>query len=325
MANLSTIYLGIKLKNPVIVSSSGLTNKKEKIVKLQEYGAGAVVLKSLFEEQIKYEAGSMINHSDYPEAQDYIMAYTRSNSVDQYLKLIEESKKSTDLPIIASINCTTSSEWESYSKSVEEAGADALELNVFFVPTEPKSIGEIYEKVYLDILTSIRKKVNIPVAIKLGMYFTNLPGLINKLKAFGAHGVVLFNRFYAPDIDINSMTFTSSEVFSSAADIRYALRWIGISSALVKKIDYCASTGIHSGESVIKMLLAGATSTQICSVLYKNGPKYITTILKGVEDWMDKNNFDSIEEFRGRLNYENLKDPAVFERAQFMKYFSNMQ
>ena len=324
MAKLETSYLGIDLKNPVIVSSSGLSNSVDKIIKLAENGAGAIVLKSIFEEQIRMEAGSMLKGSDYPEAQDYIMAYSKSNAIENYLKLIEDAKAAVDIPIIASINCVSSAEWISFARNMQEAGADALELNVFILPTSIHDNGKSYEELYYSILTAIKKVVTIPVSIKLGQHFSNIPAFVKNLMAYGAQGVVLFNRFYAPDINLDNLTFTTSEVFSSPADIRYSLRWVGIVSSLVEKVDICASTGIHDAQGVIKQILAGAKAVQICSVLYRKGPEFLKQIISGVNEWMDKHNFADLHELRGRMNYKSIPDPTVFERAQFMKYFSNL-
>ncbi len=325
MSKLETHYLGIKLRNPLVVSSSGLTSSVNKIEKLAEAGAGAIVLKSLFEEQIRIDAGTMINESDYPEAEDYIMTYARNNAVDEYLKLIEGAKAKVDIPIIPSINCISAKEWISFAQSMQEAGADAIELNVFVLPTNIHDTGSAYEEIYLEILDAVTHKITIPISIKLGQHFSNIPSLINKIQARGAKGVVLFNRFYAPDIDIDSLTFTSSEVFSNPADIRYPLRWVGIISSLLPTIDICASTGVHDGNGMVKQILAGARAVQVCSVLYKKGPEYIKQILSDFTAWMDKHNFEEIREFRGRMSYKNIPDPTIFERAQFMKYFSNMQ
>jgi len=325
MDKLETHYLGIKLKNPLIVSSSGLTGSVAKIEKLASAGAGAVVLKSLFEEQIRKEAGTMINNANYPEAEDYIMAYARNNAVDEYLRLIEGAKAKVDIPVIPSINCITSREWISFAENIQQAGADAIELNVFVLPTNIHDNGSAYEEIYIEILDALLDKITIPISIKLGQHFSNIPALINKLHARGAKGVVLFNRFYAPDIDINSLNFTSAEVFSSPADIRFSLRWVGIISSLVPKIDICASTGIHDADGMAKQILAGARAVQVCSVLYKKGPEFVRQILADFTSWMDKHNFENIREFRGRMSYKNIPDPSVFERAQFMKYFSSMQ
>ncbi|MBN1597764.1 MAG: dihydroorotate dehydrogenase-like protein [Bacteroidales bacterium] len=325
MASLATNYLGIDISNPLIVGSSGLTNSVAKIQKLQEYGAGAVVLKSLFEEQIRKEAGSMLKNSNYPEAEDYIMNYVRNNSVDQYYKLIESAKEAVDIPVIASINCMSSKEWINYADGIQKAGADAIELNVYILPDSVHENGVSYEQIYFDILTEVTQRVTIPVSVKLGQHFSNIPSFINKLYSRGAKGVVLFNRFYAPDINIDDLSFTSSEVFSNPSDIRYSLRWVGIVSSLVEKIDICSSTGVHDGKAVVKLLLAGARAVQVCSVLYKNGPEYLKRIIEELEEWMDKLNFENIKEFRGRMSYKNISDPTIFERSQFMRYFSNLQ
>ncbi len=322
MANLETKYMGLSLKNPMIVSSSGLTSSVNKIEKLAQAGAAAVVLKSLFEEQIRMEAGNMLKDTDYPEAVDYITQYSRNNAVDEYLKLIEEAREKVDIPVIASINCISSTEWISFAESIQQAGAHALELNVFVFPNETLESGTSYEQVYYDILNEVTRKVTIPVSIKLGQHFSNIPGLVNNLYARGAKGVVLFNRFYAPDIDLENLSFTTSEVFSTAADIRQSLRWVGIVSSLVGKIDICASTGVHDGKGAVKQILAGAKAVQVCSALYKNGPEYMRVIIDELQNWMEEHNFEDLAEFRGRMSYRNIPDPTIFERAQFMKYFS---
>ncbi|MBA7534887.1 Dihydroorotate dehydrogenase B (NAD(+)), catalytic subunit [subsurface metagenome] len=322
---LTTNYLGIELKNPLIVSSSGLTSTVPKIEKLESAGAGAVVLKSLFEEQINMDASTMLKESDYPEAEDYILNYTRNNSVDQYLELIEKAKDSVSIPIIASINCISSKEWLNFAGSIQDAGADALELNVFILPDNIHENGYIYEQLYDDILVNIKTKITIPISIKIGQHFSNIPAFVKNLKGMGAQGVVLFNRFYAPDIDVDTMTFTSSEVFSNPVDLRQSLRWVGIVSSLVKNINICASTGVHDGKALVKQLLAGATAVQVCSVLYKKGPEYLSTILSELKEWMKKHNFNTIDEFRGRMSYKSIPNPTIFERAQFMKYFSSIQ
>lgn len=323
MANLNTNYLGLTLKNPVIVSSSGLTSSVERIVSLEKMGAGAVVLKSLFEEQIQHEAGQFIDKSDYPEAFDYIRQYTKSNSLEEYLKLIENAKKSVKIPVIASINCISASEWVSFAGKIQQAGADALELNVFFVPVEKEISSEKYEELYYEIVTKVRQNVSIPVSVKIGMHFTNLVRIINNIYFRGAQGVVLFNRFYAPDIDIDKLKITSAEVFSNPSDISHSLRWVGIISDKIEKIDVAASTGVHDGKSVVRQILAGAKAVQICSVLYKKGIDYLPVIIKEIETWMDHHKYKTIGDFRGILNYRNIPDPSVYERSQFMKYFSN--
>lgn len=328
MANLETKYLGLTLKNPIIVSSSGLTNSVEKIGKLADAGAGAVVLKSLFEEQINHEINNIIYKGegfDYPEAADYVKGYTRDNSVADYLKVIKETKQKYDIPVIASINCFSSDEWVDFAQQIEAAGADALELNVFVINTDKNSDPDAYEQLYLDIVSNVSKVVGIPVSVKLGLYFSNLVRLVNRLSVSGAKGVVLFNRFYEPDIDISKLTLTSAEVLSSPADMRRTLRWVAITSGKVRNIDISASTGVHDGAAVVKQLLAGATTVQTCSAVYKHGPQVITEMLDTLNAWMDEKQYSSIEQFRGLMNYSKIDNPALYERAQFMKYFSSYE
>jgi dihydroorotate dehydrogenase (fumarate) len=323
MADLSTKFVGLKLRNPVIVSSSGLTDSLEKIRKLEEAGAGAVVLKSLFEEQILHEAGNLSAQSDYPEADDYIRHYTRTNSLDAYLDLIEGAVSATSIPVMASINCISGSEWYDFALKIEEAGAHALELNVYFLPAGRNAGSLNYEKLYLDIAEKVRSRVSIPVIMKLGQNFTNLVNLVDQLYHRGINGVVLFNRFYSPDININELKMTTSEVFSSPTDLRYSLRWVAIVSSIIEQVDIAASTGVHDGKALIKQLLAGAKAVQVCSAIYKQGPSQITAMLGELSSWMKEKNFGSIGEFRGKMNYASIPDPQVYERSQFMKYFSS--
>jgi dihydroorotate dehydrogenase (fumarate) len=325
MTNLETKYMGLKLKNPIIVASSGLTNSVEKLKELENAGAGAVVLKSIFEEQINNEVSHLINRDPqnlYPEAEDYIWNYTRNNSITRHLNLLAEAKKEIEIPVIASINCMSASEWTVFAKDFENAGADALELNLFFVPTSRLKTSEEIEQLYLRIVSEVKKQVNIPVSVKIGYYFTNLIGMADKLMGNGASALVLFNRFYEPDINVDKLELTSSEVFSSPSDIRRSLRWIGLISSQLTKVEISAATGIHDGEAVIKQLLAGAQTVQVCSSVYINGSQVIAGMLSDLNSFMKRQNFKKIEDFRGRLSYKNIPDPMMYERAQFMKYFS---
>ncbi len=322
MSKLETTYLGLKLKNPVIVGSSGLTSSVDKIKEIEKAGAGAVVLKSIFEEQIKFEAGTMANGSGSPEAWDYVNHYVKQNTLQEYLNLIKKVKEEIKIPVIASINCVSAKEWVGFAKSIEEAGADALEVNVFVFPNDRNASGDKYENIYFDLAEKLKKTVNIPFAFKLGSHFSNLVGFIQKLNV---PGVVLFNRFYAPDIDIDNFNFKAADVFSSPADIRNSLRWVGIISSKISKLDIAASTGVHDGKAVIKQLLAGASAVQVCSALYKNGIEHLEIIIKEVEEWMNKHGYNNISEFKGKMSYSKIEDPLVYERSQFMKYFSNIQ
>ena len=325
MAELSTKYAGLDLRNPVIVSSSGLTDSVEKIQKLEEAGAGAVVLKSLFEEQILHEAGMLAESSNYPEADDYLKHYTRTNSLDTYLDLIEGAVRASRIPVIASINCISDSEWFDFAMKIEEAGASAIELNVYFLPAGRDTGPVNYEKLYLDIAEKVKSRVGIPVIMKLVQNFTNLVNLIDLLYHRGIDGVVLFNRFYTPDINIKELRMTASDIFSSPTDLRYSLRWVAIVSSIVEQVDIAASTGVHDGQALIKQLLAGAKAVQVCSAVYKNGPAHITVMIDELGKWMDEKKFENLDAFRGSMNYGNIKDPEIYERSQFMKYFSSHQ
>ena len=328
MANLETNYMGLKLKNPIIVGSSGLTNSVENVIEIAKQGAGAVVLKSLFEEQINQAANHTFDRGEfsnyYPEAQDYINNYSAANDVAIYLDLIKSCKSSVNIPIIASINCVGSSEWVNFAKKIEDAGADALELNIFVLPSDPNKSSDDIEKIYFDIIEKVKSIIKIPIAVKLSYYFSGLAKTMEMLSWTGIKSLVLFNRFFSPDIDIDNFEIRSSNVFSSPSEITQSLRWIAMLSQKVK-CDIAASTGIHDGEAVIKQLLVGAKAVQIASVLYKKGFSEIPVMLKQITDWMDENSFDEIDNFRGRMSIKKSENPAAYERVQFMKYFSGIE
>lgn len=327
MANLDTFYLGLKLKNPLVAASSGITSSVEKIKKLEHAGFGAVVLKSVFEEQINNEVTSMLleehHNVGYPEAEDYIRNYIRHNTVTNHIRLIEETKKSVDIPVIASVNCISASEWTTFARDFQDAGADALELNIFYVPVDRREEPGVIDQLYHDVLQKVRSEVTIPVSVKIGLYHSNIIRVVDTLKANGARGVVMFNRFYEPDIDLDKLKLTSSEIFSTPVEMRHTLRWVGLVSSEVPDIDIAASTGIHNGKAVIKQLLAGARVAQLCSTLYINGIEVVTDMISEIKDFMRNWNFKRIEDFRGRLSYKKISDPMIYERSQFMKYFSN--
>ena len=322
MANLKTQYAGLTLQSPIIVSSSGLTMHPERNKEFEKAGAGAIVLKSLFEEQIEMQGDTMLQESGYPEAADYIRGYVKANQVENYLNLIRQTKALCTVPIIASINCYRADTWIEFAKHLEEAGADALELNVFELDTDIHSKGGEMQKLYVNILKQVKKEISIPVTVKLGKYTSNLPALVNQLHANGADGVVLFNRFYRPDIDINTLQIVSGNVFSNHGDLSDTLRWTAIVSGKLPNVSISASTGVHDWEDVIKCLLAGA-SVQMCSALYTHGAELISQILTCIDEWMHQENFNAISDFIGRLNYANIPNPTLYERSQFMKYFSN--
>lgn len=327
MADLSTSYMGLELKNPMIVGSSGLTNSIEKIKDAEENEAGAVVLKSLFEEQILYSIHEAKNESipsNYPEAADYISNYTQTQHVDRYLKLIKEAKSQTSLPVIASINCISDNEWTSFASKIQDAGADALELNVFVLPSDNKRTGADNEKIYFDIIDKILKEVSIPVAIKVSYYFSGLARFITKLSWTGVKGIVLFNRFFSPDIDIDNFRIKATNVYSTEDELPISLRWVAMLSDQIH-CDLAASTGVHDSSALIKQLLAGANAVQMSSVLYKKGFSVLPGMKKDLKEWMDKHGFKNIKDFRGKMSFKKAENPAAYERVQFMKHFSGIE
>ncbi len=323
MNRLKTTYAGLKLKNPIIVSSSGLTNTPQRILNLEKAGAGAVVLKSLFEEQINLLMNQYNEYNEYPEAFDYIRSYSESWSINEYTKLIKETKEICTIPVIASIHCFSNGGWTAYAQQIEEAGADALELNISIMNASRKPIN--IEKVHLDILKNVKSKTSIPVIVKLGSNYANLVPLVEQLIANGASAVTLFNRFYQPDINIQKQTFTAGNVFSKPEDLSNTLRWTAVISGLLPQAEISASTGVHDWEAAIKALLTGATTVQICSAIYQQGDPIIYEFITCMEEWMTQHGYHHLEDFRGKLNYQNISDPSMFERTQFMKYFSNRE
>ena len=313
MATLETTFAGLKLKNPIIISSSGLTDSAAKNQKLYEAGAGAIVLKSLFEEQIMMEADWLGDPNMYPEGSDYLVGYIREHKLGEYLNLIKETKKVCDIPVIASINCYQDADWIEFARKIEEAGADALEVNILALQTDIQYAYGSFEQRHIDILSHIRKTVNIPVIMKLGDNLTNPIALIDQLYANGAAAVVMFNRFYQPDIDIEKMAQSAGSVFSTDADLSKSLRWIGIASAAVSKLDYAASGGIHAPEGVVKAILAGASAVEICSALYQNSYAIIEEYVRFLNAWMERKGMENISQFKGMLNVSDLNGINTFE------------
>jgi dihydroorotate dehydrogenase (fumarate) len=329
MIDLSTTYMGLKLKNPIVASSSGLTNSLKDIISLEANGASAVVLKSLFEEEIIMEAEDNMNKMQssgfiYPETMEYFDFDEMEDPVANFLKLISDAKKAVKIPIIASINCVTAHKWPDFAKRIQDAGADAIELNIFALPTDFNRTSEENEKLYFDIIERVTKLVSIPVGVKIGQYNASLGSFIKRLSETPIKSIVLFNRFYSPDFDINNLDFTSTNVFSTPAELSLPLRWIGIMSGRVS-CDLAASTGVHDGKSVIKVLLAGANVAQVASALYKNGFGHIQIMLNQIQVWMEEMGYKSISDFKGKMSQSETFNPAAFERVQFMKFFREME
>lgn len=323
MANISTRFFGLDLKSPVIAGSSSMTGHAEQVVKLAEAGAGAIVLKSIFEEEIFAELQEELAlrsplNSD-PEYLDYFDYVIKEDTLRKYLHLITEVKAKTAVPIVASINCVSSSEWTLFARKIEEAGADALELNMFVTPSDVNKTSDQGESFYFETIQKVLQAVKIPVTVKISHYFSNLSGIVKKLTETGIAGVTVFNRFYSPDIDIENESVVVSDVLSSSHDYLLALKWTGILSGQVET-DLAATTGIHSAETAIKFLLSGASAVQVASVIYHEGPSAITKMNQGISAWMDKKGYKTINEFRGSLS-QAATSAQAWERTQFMKYF----
>ena len=319
-----TRFAGLNLSCPIIVGSSGLTNSVEKNKELEKAGAGAIILKSLFEEQIEMQSDSILDaNNTFPEAEEYIHHYIKSNQISEYLTLIQESKRHCRIPIIASVNCYKEDAWIDFAHQIEMAGADAIELNIFALNTERNYDRDFLEKMYIRIVKKVKETVNIPIIVKMGKYFSHIVDLVDQLNAAGAAGVVMFNRFYQPDIDINKLQIVSGQVFSSHNDMADTLRWTGIVSGKLPNVPVASSTGIHDWEDIVKCILAGASAVEICSTVYQHGSEIIAAMKRSMDEWMTGMNFHSIQEFKGKLNYAQVVDPSLYERFQFMKYFSN--
>lgn len=314
-------YLGLKLKNPIVVGSSTFTGTVDGIKRCAEAGAGAVVLKSIFEEQIladiKKEEGYTDLYMSNPDADVYMKTFLRGNEISIYEKLIREAKEAVDIPIIASINCTDKGEWISFAKEFENAGADALELNIAVSPFNREITSKDIEDEVVAIFSEVKKNVRIPVSVKLGNHFTNIGNLAFRLSMAGAAGLVLFNRYYNPTIDIETMKVVSGTALSVEEENSDTLRWIKILSSDGIPCELSASTGVHTSEDVVRQLLAGAETVQVCSTLYKNGVSYISEIIAGLEAWMKKHNFNSIDEFKGKCSAP--EDIKIFERLQYLR------
>jgi len=327
MPNLSTNYLGLELKNPIIVASSGLTDSVEKIKELEENGAAAVVLKSIFEEEIVMEMDEkMLNMTSrpyvYPETFDYMNEEPEEDIVRKYLRLIKEAKEAVSIPIIASVNCVSSQKWTYLAREIEKAGADALEINFFVLPTDMNRSVDENENIYYEVLKVVKEQVALPVSLKISSYHSNLAHMVKKLDDSGADGIVMFNRFYSPDIDIHNLTLNTGQVLSGADDFKNTLRWVGILRDRIN-CSIASTTGLHSSESIIKQILAGADAVQLASIIYKEGPGYIDILTKEIYSWMEEQGFESLKDFHGKLSQDKSNDPAAFERVQFMKHFRN--
>lgn len=321
MGDLKTTYMGLTLNNPIIVSSCSLSNSIDGVRKIASAVAGCVVLKSLFEEQMDLETrdiGQYIGHSWHTEAFDYVRNMGMQLGPNDYLKLIEDAKKAVSIPVIASLNCISPRWWSEYAKKLENAGADGLELNIAYLPVDSERDSREVENIYYQIVEKIKEVVNIPVAVKIGPYFSSLAQFAGELTRRGADGLVLFNRFYQIDVDIETITLKSGHRLSKPEEITLPLRWIALLSDRIQ-CDLAGSTGVHDGAGVVKILLAGAKAVQVCSTLYKNGLEEIGKILDYLAAWMEEHKFESIEQFRGKASKSQVEKPELWERLQYIK------
>jgi dihydroorotate dehydrogenase (fumarate) len=327
MARLDVTYMGLQLRNPLVVASSSLTGTVEKLERCEEAGAGAVVLKSLFEEQIEGEVDSLVEEGggyDHTEAADYLRRVGMHQTEAGYLDLVTQARKKLSIPVIASLNCVSAGGWTDYAARLADAGADGLELNIALLPSGFSAGAADIERAHLKVVEKVRTRTSIPLAVKLGPYFTSLPALALSLRNAGAAALVLFNRFYQFDFDIERMAPSPGYHLSTAHEIHVPLRWVAILSGEVG-CDLAASTGVHDGTGVVKQLLAGAKAVQLCSALFQKGLGRIGTMTAEVTSWMDTHGFEKIEDFRGRLSRERQADPAVYERLQYLKVYGGME
>jgi dihydroorotate dehydrogenase (fumarate) len=321
MANLSGEYMGLSLRNPIVVASCSLTGTSEGIRRCADAGAGAVVLKSLFEEQMRVETQDIEKYlwfSGHPEALDYVRNLGMELGPREYISLLKEAKSAVSIPVIASLNCVSAEWWVDYAMQIESAGADALELNISAMPSDLDRSDEEIASIYFKILEEVKKCIEIPIAVKIGPYFTSMAQMADELSERGASALVLFNRFYQFDINIEKLELAPGYRFSSPEEMNLSLRWIALLSGRVN-CDLAASTGVHNGAGVIKQLLAGASVVQVCSTLYLNGLEQIDRLLGYIEVWMKGHGFDSIDQIRGKLSQMQSDRPELYERLQYIK------
>lgn len=322
--NLTTTYLGLKLRTPLVPSASPLSEKLDNLKHMEDAGASAVVLHSLFEEQIRGDSADLerdlFRGSDsYPEALSYFPASRDfAAGPEMYLEHIVQAKKALNIPVIASLNGTTFGGWTSFSRQIERAGADALELNFYSVPTDVDRSPDDIERDLLTIAAAVKAQVRIPVAIKLSPYYTNLTHFARRLEQHGADGLVLFNRFYQPDIDLDSSEVVPQAQLSTSSALRLPLRWIGILHGRLQ-LNLAASGGVHRGADALKLLMVGADVTMLCSALMRQGIDYLRTIEREMVEWMEQHEYESVEQLKGRLSHRRGPTPAAFERAQYVR------
>jgi dihydroorotate dehydrogenase (fumarate) len=322
--DLSTTYLGLKLKNPIVASASPLSRTMDSMRRLENSGVAAIVMYSIFEEQIEHEANALEHYKTYgtesfAEALTYFPDIGDYNlGPEEYLELLAKATNKLEIPIIASLNGFTPGGWIDYAKKMEEAGADALELNVYYLSTDSNKSSLEVENRYSDVLKKVRTAVKIPVSIKLSPFFSSLPNMAQRLVNDGADGLVLFNRFYQPDIDLDALDVKPEVGLSDSYANRLPMRWIGILYGKIKA-SLAATSGIHTAEDVLKLTMVGADVSMMCSALLMFGPEYVVKVLKDMERWMFEHEYESIEQMKGSMSHKSIAEPSAYERANYMK------
>ena len=326
--NIETKFMGLNIKSPIVVGSCGLTSNIDTLKKIEQAGAGAVILKSVFEEQIlqemssNYSQSNMLEYAD--ETYDYIVAHTEKQSLAKYISLIKSAKEAVSIPIIASVNCVSASQWINLTSRIEQAGADGIELNILLLPSDVNMTTEKIEKFYETIIKDVKKNVKIPVSVKICSYFSSLARFTQKLSWMGIENLNIFNQFFKQDINIDTMTIEPANVFSSPGNLHRTIRW----TAILANVVNCSITsggGVHKPQDVIKLLLAGANTVQTVSAIYEQGTEFIEESIAFLKEWMQKNNFETLDDFRGKLAVEKNNESSAFLRVQFMKYFAGIK
>lgn len=329
MADLSTTYMGIPLKNPLIVAASSISNYVDKVKRAEEVGAGALVIRSLFEEQIQHDEMTMqdfIERAAFisPEIQSSFYPPVESGGPREHLMWVEKTRRVVQMPIFASLNAVSPGTWVEYARQLEETGVAGLEINYYVVATDPNEPGTVLEQKLFDIVASVCDAVSIPVAVKLSPYYSSIPYIVKQLEQRGARAVVLFNRFLQPDIDIDSEELVNYMAWSTPAEMKVPLRWVALLYGRTG-MDLALNTGVHSGRDIAKAILAGASVVQVASTLFTNGLPYISTMLMELQSWMDEKEYETLADFRGNVSQQNVPDAFGFERAQYMRLLMAQQ
>jgi len=323
MVNLNSNYLGFQLKSPLVVAASPLSHKVETIRALEDAGAGAVVMYSLFEEQIIHEGDVIDNYINRTselssEAQSYFLPESLKASGEDYLEQIQKLKKAVEMPVIASLNGASTGGWINYAKKMEQAGADALELNIYYVPTETDLPGSELEDSYVDLVSDVRREIHIPLAVKLSPYFTSMPNITHRLVKAGANGLVLFNRFYQPDLDVEALEVVPHLVFSTSEEMRLPMRWVAILRGNINA-DIALTSGVRTSTDMVKAIMAGANVVMLASELLAKGPERAREMLSEMEKWMEEYEYTSVQQMTGCMSQKSVANPAAYERANYMK------